>query len=104
MIIYISGLCFCVAKLWTSVKWEFNDKVITRYSILRISWSRVKLRDDIKETKIIKTGGSPFGSRGFLLRVVFKHGVSEPLFSSATLAEVRTLQHQLEAYLTEGRR
>ncbi|HEX3797448.1 MAG TPA: hypothetical protein VH413_02005 [Verrucomicrobiae bacterium] len=102
ILIYVSAWWFCIANLWTSVKHEFNDKVITRYSFLGFSRTRVRSRDDVKETKIIETSSAPFASRGFFLQIVFKDGAKEPVFSDKNFDKVQAIQHQIEAYLTEG--
>jgi hypothetical protein len=56
----------------------------------------------VKETKIIETSSAPFASRGFFLQIVFKDGAKEPVFSDKNFDKVQAIQHQIEAYLTEG--
>ena len=97
--VYLAGIWFLASNLWVSTSHEFNDKVITRHCFLGLSWTRIRLRDEIKEIKIIETGGSPFGSRGFLLLILFKDGTCERLCSDNTLAGIQTIQNQLEVYL-----
>jgi len=98
-VVYSSAVWFCVSSLLVSISHEFNNEIVTRHSLLGFSWTRVKLRSDVQEARVIEASGSPFGSTGFLLQVVFKNDGIEPVFSSKDAAEVRAVQQRLDAYL-----
>ena len=104
IVAYLTGIWFLASNLWVSTSHEFTDRVVTRYCFLGLSWTRIRLRDEIKETKIIETGGSPFGSRGFLLLILFKDGTREPVYRDNSLTEVQGIQNQLEILFAPLRR
>jgi hypothetical protein len=104
IVIYLAGFWFIASNLWVSSSHEFNDKVITRYRFLGFPWTRIRSRDEIKEIKSVETGGSPFGSRRFLLLILFNDGTSGPVYIDNTFTRVQTIQKQVEVYLQTGKR
>jgi len=94
--IYLSFLWFCISNLWVSISHQFRDKIVTKYSILWFSWGHTRDRSDIKDSKIVETGGSPFGSRCYVLRILFKDGTTESVCMSNDITSLQQIQRQLE--------